>query len=100
MVFQPLWLAVGWIQAERVIPLVRSSEAESATWTLLFAPLKLRALPYRPRVVRLAPVTVPVFPLPEESAVVGPLPSAKAQAPTRPGGGGGAVAVVASAMAE
>ena len=100
MVRQPLWLAVGWIQAERVIAVVRSSEAESATRTVLFVPLKLRALPKRPWVVQLAPVMVPAFPLPEESAVVVPLPSANAQAPTRPGGVGGAAPVVASATAE
>ena len=35
--------------------MVRSSEAESATRTWLFVPLKLRALPKRPWVVQLAP---------------------------------------------
>ena len=45
IVRQPLWLAVGRIHADRVIAVVRSSEAESATRTTLFEPLKLRALP-------------------------------------------------------
>ena len=45
IVRQPLWVAVGRIQAERVIAVLRSSEAESATRTTLLEPLKLRALP-------------------------------------------------------
>ena len=45
IVRQPLWLAVGRIQADSVIAVVRSSEAESATRTTLLVPLKLSALP-------------------------------------------------------
>ena len=45
IVRQPLWLAVGWIQADSVIADVTFSEPSSATRTTLSVPLKLRALP-------------------------------------------------------
>ena len=55
IVRQPLWLAVGWIQADSVIAVLRSSEAESGTRTGLLVPLKLSASPYRPWVVQWRP---------------------------------------------
>ena len=88
------------IQAESVMAVVRSREAESGIRTRLVEPLKLSAPPYRPWVVQVAPTRVPVLPLPEASAVVVPVPSLNAQAPTRPGGVGGASGVVASAIEE
>ena len=59
MVRQPLWLAVGWIHADSVIAELRFSEAELATRTKLFVPLKLRALPKRPWVDQVAPFSSP-----------------------------------------
>ena len=73
---QPL-IAVGYTHASSVMPLVRSSELESAAVTQLFAPLNDSALPYRPVAVQAAPETVPVLPLPEPSTAVVPLPSLK-----------------------
>src|SRR4051794_16235179 len=100
MVRQPLWLAVGWIHADRVIPVLRLSAAELATLTRLLVPLKLRAVPLRPAVVQVAPASVATFPFPETSALVVPAPSLNAHAPTRPGGVDPAAPVVTSAAAE
>jgi len=70
--------AVGYTQASRVIPLVRSKEFESFTVTqLLLPPLKLRALPNLPWLVQDAPVIVPVLPCPDASVTIVPLPSSK-----------------------
>ena len=70
--------APGRTQASSVIPVVRSSEALSATLTQSFAPSKDSAA------AELAagrstsrPASVPVLPLPDWSAVVVPLPSSK-----------------------
>ena len=68
---------VGYTQASRVIPLVRSNESASFTVTQLVVPLKLRALPNFPWVVQAAPLMVPVLPKPERSLTVVPLPSSK-----------------------
>ena len=58
------------------MPLVRSSEAESGTLTRAEFPLNARPLLNRPD-VHVAPLSVPVFPLPELSATV----ESMAQAP-------------------
>lgn len=64
---------------------VRSKEAESLTVTKLLVPLKERALPNRPDVLQVAPEIAPLFPRPERSATVVPVPSLKLYAATRPG---------------
>src|SRR4051794_817745 len=66
--------ATGLTHASRVIAPVRSSELASATVTQLLVPLNDRAPPNFP-VTRVAAVRVPVFPLPDASAVVVPLAS-------------------------
>src|SRR5262245_61089799 len=68
---------VGKTHASRVIPTVKSSKLLSAIVTRLPVPLNDSALPYRPAVVQVAPVMVPVFPLPDTSATVGPAPALK-----------------------
>jgi hypothetical protein len=75
----------GLTQAERVKELVRSSEFESATVTLSLMPSKDNALPTFPA-VQTGPLTkVPLFPLPEASEAVVPLPSSNFQWATSPG---------------
>src|SRR6185503_2610840 len=73
---------LGFTHASRVSACVRSSDAASATATWLDAPSNERPPPKRPAGVQLAPLSVPVLPCPEASAVVPPLPSAKAYAAT------------------
>ena len=58
-------------------------DAEAGTFTLLFVPLKLNAVPNLP--VAHAPfATVPVFPLPDASATVVPALSPNEYAATNP----------------
>src|SRR3954467_7971869 len=98
---QPLCDTVGSTHADNVIAfVVRFSDDELATRTTLLEPLKLSALPYRPCVDHVAPVTVPTFPFPDASAVVVPVPSPNAHAPTRPAGWTGGSAVVTSTTVE
>jgi hypothetical protein len=59
------------------------------TVTKAFVPLKLKASPYLPAVVQVAPLMIPLFPLPEASFTIVPLPSLNAYAATRPGVGVG-----------
>ena len=65
----------GEIQAISVIPVVKSSDAESGTVTRALLPLNDNALPNLPAVVHVAPTSVPVFPVPDRSAVAVPAPS-------------------------
>src|SRR5712692_5062679 len=74
----------GLTHASRVIPVVRCNEAESLMFTRALLPLKTSALPYFPAVVQVAFAIVPVFPFPEESATVVPVPSLNEYAATRP----------------
>src|SRR4051794_16251109 len=67
------------------MPVVRSSDAESGTVTQALVPLNESAFPYLP-VVQVALLSVPVLPLPDESAVVVPLPASKPYAATAPVG--------------
>src|SRR5262245_6287766 len=76
----------GLTHAERVKELDRSRELESSTVTLSSMPSKYNALPTFPAVHRGPLTRVPVFPLPEESAAVVPLPSSNLQWATRPVG--------------
>src|SRR5688572_4395974 len=81
---QPLCAAVGMTQADRVMPVVRLSDAELGTTMTSLTPSKLRAPPNRPSADHVAPEIVPVLLLPETSETVLPLPSLKPHAPTRP----------------
>jgi len=55
--------------------------------------LKLKALPYLPEVVHVAPVIVPLFPLPDKSLTTVPLPSLNPYAAIKLGGGGAGLTV-------
>src|SRR5215475_6192764 len=85
MVRQPLWAPVGLIHAANVIPVLRLSEDDEFTRTMLLEPLKFNALPYLPA-TQVAPVMVAVLLLPETSAAVVPEPASKVHSATRPGG--------------
>src|SRR5206468_13033752 len=68
--------------------------------TKALVPLNVKAFPYLPEVVHVAPLIVPLFPLPDASFTTVPLPSSNPYAATRLGigvgdgiGVGGAVAV-------
>src|SRR5215471_17209254 len=50
--------------------------------TNALVPLKDKALPYLPEVVHVAPLMVPLFPLPDASVTIVPDPSLKAYAAT------------------
>jgi len=76
---QPDNVTLGRTHASSVIPFVRSSEDVSAIVTRDDVPLKLSAFPYFPAVVHVAPLNVPVFPLPDPSPAVVPSPSSKAK---------------------
>jgi hypothetical protein len=69
----------GSTQAEIVKELDRSREFESSAVTLSSVPSKYNALPTFPAVQRGPFVNVAVFPFPEESAVVVPVPSSNFQ---------------------
>jgi hypothetical protein len=53
-------------------------------FTRALLPLKTSAFPYFPAVVQVAFAIVPVFPFPEESATVVPVPSLNEYAATSP----------------
>ncbi len=80
---------LGRTQADRVIPLVRSRSAASATVTQSLTPSKESAPPVWPPVDQTAPLIVPVCPFPVTSANDAPLPPSNEYAATRPGVGGG-----------
>src|SRR5207249_1472575 len=80
---------VGYTHASNVIPLVNCSEAALLMVTSALLPLKLKALPYLPDVVQVAPLIVPLLPLPDPSATTVPLPSLNPYAATKPGLGVG-----------
>src|SRR6266545_4987634 len=74
--------------------------------TSALVPLKLKAVPYLPDAVQVAPLIVPLLPLPDTSVTTVPLPSLNPYAATKPGlgvgvgvgvevdvGGGGGVGV-------
>src|SRR5262252_6190210 len=76
--------------------LVNCSDGALLMVTKALLPLKDKALPYLPEVVHVAPVIVPLFPLPDKSLTTVPLPSLNPYAATKPGvavGVGVAVAV-------
>jgi hypothetical protein len=55
--------------------LVNCSDVALLMVTKAFVPLKVKALPYFPEVVHVAPLIVPSFPLPDRSFTAVPLPS-------------------------
>src|SRR6516162_9338278 len=57
--------------------------------TKALVPLKVNAFPYLPEVVHVAPLIVPLFPLPDASFTTVPLPSSNPYAATRAGAGDG-----------
>ena len=81
---------------------MRRSDALSGIETKLLEPLNESALPKRPVVIRVAPVIVPLLPVPERSVTVAPDGSSKPYAATSPGpgGGGGALETVTLTAAE
>src|SRR5688572_863233 len=100
IVRQPPCIAVGKIHACSVIPEDTFSDAEAGTTTIALLPLKLSALPKRPCVLQLAPLIVPVLPLPEASLTVVPAPALNPYASTSPALGSGALCVVSIATFE
>jgi hypothetical protein len=78
--------AVGYTQASIVIPVVRSSVAASATVTRSLTPSNESAFPKRPADVQVDPLIEPALLLPDASPTVGPVPSSKPYAATRPPG--------------
>ncbi len=69
----------GLTQADSVKVLESSSELASGTSTLSLVPSKYKAFPILPAVHRSPLVRLPVFPFPEESAAVVPVPSSNFQ---------------------
>src|SRR6266508_4033226 len=57
--------------------------------TSALVPLKLKAVPYLPDAVQVAPLIVPLLPLPDTSVTTVPLPSLNPYAATKPGLGVG-----------
>src|SRR5688572_25295099 len=76
--------ADGLTHASSVIAVLKCNEGVSGTLTHAELPLNERAPPYFPAVVQVASVRVPVFPVPEASAVVVPVPSLNEYAATKP----------------
>src|SRR5215217_6288646 len=76
-------MAVGYTQASNVSAPARSKLFASAIVTRAFVPLNDRALPYFPAVVQVAFVMVPLFPFPDVSARVVPVPASKLYVATR-----------------
>src|SRR5215510_1606006 len=76
--------AEGSTHASSVIPVDSCSEAAFGMVTTAFVPLNDSALPYLPAVAQVAPVIVPVFPLPDASVTVVPDPSSNPYAATSP----------------
>ena len=74
----------GRIQADNVIPVVRSRLAASGTSTRSSSPSNDSAPPFLPAAVHVAPFRVPLFPVPERSVTADPEPSLKLYAATRP----------------
>src|SRR5262245_13764031 len=74
----------GLTQASRVMPVVRSRLVECGIVTQSFTPSNDNVPPYRPAAVQVAPDTVPLFPVPDMSAVVAPDPSLNPRASTSP----------------
>ena len=85
---QPDLVTVGFTQASIVNPVVKSSEFESGTVTILVNPLNKSEDPYFP-VDQVAPLTVPLFKYVEWSPSTAPAFSLKLYAATRSGDGVG-----------
>src|SRR5579871_6143999 len=81
---QALSTSEGFTQASKVIPVVRSKDAASLIVTQALLPLNTSAFPYFPAVVQVAFAIVPVFPFPDASVTVLPVPSLNEYAATNP----------------
>src|SRR5258706_9995830 len=81
---QLVGVEVGYTHASSVMPVVSRSEVAFGIVTRALVPLNTSALPNLPDVVQVAPLIVPVLPLPEISATVVPAPSLKVYAATKP----------------
>src|SRR3989442_9893484 len=81
-----------------MLPVIGRSAALPRS-TKLVEPLKESALPYLPVAVQVAPLSVPVCPLPVASAVVVPAPSLKPYAARRADGAAGVPALAPLAEA-
>src|SRR5690242_4276753 len=93
IVRQPLCATDGFTHADNVIAPPTFNAADPGTRTVE-DPLNDTAPPYRPNVDQVAPMSVPVLPLPDASAVSRPAPSLNPHAPINPTGG--AIAGVAT----
>src|SRR2546427_391193 len=80
---QLLFTVDGFTHASKVIPVVSCKDAALLMVTCAPVPLNTSARPYLPEAVHVAPLIVPVFPLPEASATVVPVPSLNEYAATR-----------------
>src|SRR5438093_665539 len=85
----PVGATVRFTHASSIIPVVSTSDAAFATVTFALVPSNTSAPPYRPAVVHVAPLIVPVLLFPDASVTVGPEPSLNPYAATRPVTGGG-----------
>src|SRR6266550_1273859 len=92
-------MVVGYTHASNVIPLVNCSESALLMVTSALVPLKLKALPYLPDAVQVAPLMVSLLPLPDTSVTIAPLPSLNPYAATKPGLGVGVGVRVATGVA-
>src|SRR3974390_186690 len=79
-----LLTTVGSTHASKVIAVVNCSDAALPIVTTALEPLNVSALPYLPELLQIAPLTVPLFPLPDASLTVVPLPSLNPYAATNP----------------
>jgi hypothetical protein len=70
-------ITVGNTHASSVIAVVRCSDTESGTVTRELDPLNDSAFPYLPEVVQVVFAAVPLFPFPEASLIIAPMPSSK-----------------------
>src|SRR5436190_10486172 len=81
---QALETVAGLTHASKVMPPLSCSDVEFGTLTRALVPLNTSALPYLPAVAHVVAETVPVFPLPDESATDVPVPSSNEYAATSP----------------
>src|SRR4051794_19998738 len=92
--------ADGRTQASTLMPVLRWRSAASATVIQSLTPSNARSLRNLPVVCHVGPLSVPVCPLPEPSAVVVPVPSSKPKLATSPVGAGTVLLVVTLRAAD
>jgi hypothetical protein len=99
IVRHPLWLTDGSIHAANVIADVKLNDADAGTLTRSLDPLKLNAPPNFPG-THVPPEIDPLFPFPDTSANVDPVPASNVYPATNPTGGGDPATVVTDATFE